>query len=549
MRRWAPAVVAAASFVAFAPVLRDGFVYWDDPTYVADNPWIRGLTLEHFRWAITATRGGFWQPLTWLSFQFDYSLWGLNPAGFHATNLLLHAAAAVVFYFVALELLGGRTKAALLAALFFALHPLRVESVAWVTERKGLLSGLFFLLAALSWLKGRARLAFGAFLLSLTAKSTGLTLPFVLLILECLRAKGLPGRRALTALAPFFVASAAAAALTWAVALAGGIVVDITPLGLAWRAGRALYGLCFYPLATAWPAGRSAYSPPKPWFGRWSWEFFACALAPLAAAALCWRERRRRPGLAAALAAYTVMILPVLGFVQQGQLYSACDRFSYLPGLSFALLFGAALSRDRRATALAAVWLLALGAATWRQSGVWRDTLTLWTSAQENAPGTLPLGEKGAALLKLGRVEEGIALLREATQGPRPQPTAFVNLGAALSKLGREEEARAAWSRGLAVSPSEEIASLLARSRASELHNRGNALLAQGRTMEAEKLYREALRLDPGLSPSRVNLGNILARRGAYADAAAFYREALKTDPRSVEARANLDAVSALLRK
>lgn len=549
MRRWAPAAVASAALVSFAPVLRNGFVGWDDGLYITENPLIGGLGLKSLGAMLTATRGGLWQPLSWLSLAADRAVWGLDPFGFHLTALLLHAASSVLFYFICLRLLEGKAKPALLAALFFAVHPLRVESVAWATERKGLLSAFFFLLAFLAYLHGRLRSALAAFALALCAKATALTFPLILLIHETYRARRRPDARALRTAVPFFALSAGALLLGVLAARVESLIGDITPLGASWRVARVLYGLLFYPLKTLWPAGLSAYYPPLPWFDGWSWPIAACALAVGAATAALWRVRRTRPELAAIFAAYAVMMLPTVGLIQQGQLYAACDRFSYLSCLGFALLFGAGLARGRAATALAAVWLLALGASSWRQCAVWRDSYALWSAAQENAPGALALGEKGAALLTLGRTEEGISLLREATEGRRPQATAFVNLGVALSKLGREEEARAVWRRGLAASPSEELAALLGRSRASELHNRANALAARGRVKAAEALYREALRLDPALSQSRVNLGNILARRGDYAGAAGLYRAALKIDPRSVEARANLDAVTPLLRK
>ncbi|MEQ1919798.1 MAG: hypothetical protein ABL955_11415, partial [Elusimicrobiota bacterium] len=372
MKRWIPPLaVGAAAFAAFAPALS-----WDDPLFVFENPWIRGLSFEHARWAMTATRGGFWQPLTWLSLQFDYSLWGLEASGFHLTNLLLHAGAAVLFYYVCLELLEGRVKAATLAALFFAVHPLRVESVAWATERKGLLSALFFLAAVLLHRRGRVRGALAAFALSLAAKATGLTLPFVLLILESHKMRKLPGRRALLALAPFFALSAGATVLGVLVGRSTGVISDMTPLGPSWPVARVLYGFLFYPLKTLWPTGLSPYYPPPPWFGAWSWRIFACAAVLAAAVAALWRLRRSRPGVAAAFTAYAVMLLPTVGLVQQGQLYAACDRFSYLPCLGFAVVFGASLARSRAGTALAAAWLLALGVASWRQCGVWRDSLT-----------------------------------------------------------------------------------------------------------------------------------------------------------------------------
>lgn len=313
--RWAPpALVAAAALAAFAPALSAGFVSWDDGVYVVDNPLIRGLGLERLWAMLTATRGGLWQPLTWLSFALDHAVWGLEPAGFHATNLLLHAASSVLVYAIGLRLLGGRPAPAAFAALFFALHPLRVESVAWVTERKGLLSSFFFLAAVLAHLAGRARAVFAALALALVAKATAVVLPVVLVILEIYPLRRLPARpsrwlepryRAVwRPLVPLFLLALASFTVAVLVGKNTGVISDRVQLEAAWRVDRAFYGFLFYPWKTLWPADLSPYYPPRPWFGLATWRSSALYAAMLALAAALpfaataagrrWRPTRRR---------------------------------------------------------------------------------------------------------------------------------------------------------------------------------------------------------------------------------------------------------------
>lgn len=564
-------LVAAAAFAAFTPALSNGFVSWDDSLFILDNPGIRGLTPAHLRWMGSSVLGGIWQPVSWLSLALDHSLWGLEPAGFHLTNLLIHSATAALFYFVCLRLLGGRRGAALLAALFFAVHPLRVESVAWAAERKGLLSGFFGMAAVLSHLHGRTRAAAAAFALSLMSKASSLPLPLALVVLDIHPLGRLPAdprkwlarslRPAWLALAPLFILSAAAFAIGMLAAHSAGAITEAASLGRAWTASRALYGLLFYPIKTLWPADLSPYYPPQVWFGRFSWELAACVGLIAAIAGTVAAAGRRRPALIAALAWYALMVLPMLGLVQHGIRYSAADRFSYLPDLGFAVLFGAALARSRAGQALAAAWLLALGVASWRQCGVWLDSMTLWSAASVRAPGAIALGELGGALLHAGHTQDGIARLRETIAEPSAPSTDFVNLGVSLQKLGREAQAREAWRLGLAAAPSAELSALLGASltkddiaaglallrsavlvepgRASWRVDLGDALARGGRVIEAKRQYAVALDLEPELGRAHNNLGLMLEREGRTAEAVAHYQAALRDPGSRAEAHHN----------
>ncbi|MBI2789002.1 MAG: tetratricopeptide repeat protein [Elusimicrobia bacterium] len=561
--RWTPVLlVAAAPLAAFAPVLSNGFVSYEDRFYILDNPLIRGLGPDALRAMLTATRGGLWQPLSWLSLAVDRSLWGTEAAGFHLTSLLLHAGTSVLFYLVCLRLLDGRRTAALLAALFFAVHPLRVESVAWASERKGLLSGFLFMAAVLAHLSGRGRTALAAFAASLAAKASALSLPPLLVVLDAWTARRRPTRKTLLALAPFFAVAAGALALAVLAGRASGTIVGPEHYGGARRASHVLYGLLFYPAKTLWPGNLSPFYPEPAWFAGRSWQLFACLAVLLAAAAALWRTRRSYPAVAAAFAAYAVMALPTAGFMHQGQFHAACDRYSYLSCLGFAVLFGAALGRGRARVLLAAAWLAALGSVSWRQCGVWRDSATLWSAASDRAPGLLARGELGAALLDAGETAEGIILLRAAIEDPAAPATVYVNLGAALANQGREAEARRVWRRGLAVAPSAELGALLGASlagsdirtatrlleaallaeprRASWRVDLGDALARAGRGADARRQYDAALALEPGLGRAHNNLGLLLARGGETDSAVVHYRAALRDPASRVEAHHNL---------
>lgn len=554
-------LVGAAALAAFAPILANGFVSYEDHFYIQDNPLIQGLDLSRLRAMLTATRGGLWQPLSWLSLAVDRALWGSEAAGFHLTSLLLHAGTSVLFYLVCLRLLDGRRTAAALAALFFAVHPLRVESVAWASERKGLLSGFLFMAAALAYLRVRSRTSLAAFAASLAAKATTLAMPLVLLILDFYSTRRRPTRRAWLGLSPYFVLSAASLGAAVLAGRAYGTIAGLEQSSVANRASRVVYGLLFYPAKTLWPAELSPFYPEPSWFGGWSWQLFAGLGVLAAAGAAAWRLRRTYPAVAAALAVYAVMALPTSGVMHQGQLHAACDRYSYLSCLGFAVLFGAALGRGRAGVLVAALWLAGLGAASWRQCAVWRDSAALWTTANERAPGLLARGELGAALLGAGEAAEGIILLRRTIEDPAAPSTVYVNLGAALQKRGREDEARLVWRRGLAAAPSAELGALLGASlakddiatatalleaallaepdHASWRVDLGDALARAGRGVEARRQYAAALELAPGLGRAHNNLGLLLARGGQTEAALIHYRTALRDPASRVEAHHN----------
>ena len=478
-------VVAQLVVVAFSPALRAGFVLWDDDTYFLNNPYYRGLGPVQLRWMFTVMSGHY-MPLTWLTHGLDYVLWGMKPAGYHAVNVVLHAGAAAAAYFVALRVLGAAvgsaprvalSLAAAAAALLFAVHPLRVESVAWITERRDVLCGVFFLLAVLCYLRAvetGARRPIGWYgsavvlvALALLSKAMAVTLPVLLLVLDVypLRRLG-PGRWLRRDVwiekVPFVVLSAAAAVLAIVAQRSVGKLSDLGDVGIAQRLGLTAYGLVFYACKTLLPTGLAPlYEAPSDYATLTPW-FAASAVVVGAATVALVVARRRWPGVTAAGAAFVVLLLPVLGLLHFG-LHIVADRNTYFAGLAPAMLAGGVVlhrlraapsplaARATGAAALAVVVLL--GVLTWRQSAVWRDSRTLWAHAVAVSPSSVAHAKLGVLLEEEGRTEEAIVHFRQAVRLRPDNAYAENNWGVALGNVWRFDEAVAHFEAALRAHP------------------------------------------------------------------------------------------------
>jgi tetratricopeptide (TPR) repeat protein len=473
--RWRDVVIALVLaeivIVAFAPAFRAGFVLWDDDHYFLANPHYRGLGPSQLSWMFTVMWGHY-MPLTWLSHGLDYVLWGMHPAGYHALNVLLHALVTGAAYFVALRLLDAAVApvsrlalrfAAGVSALLFAVHPLRVESVAWITERRDVLCGVFFLLAILCYLRaldaGVSRRWYWSAVvmavLALASKAIAVTLPAMLLLLDVYPLGRLgPGRWRRRDVwlekLPFALPSAAAAILAIVAERAVGALSDLRDVGIVERLGLTAYGLVFYVCKTLVPTGLAPlYEAPYD-YATLTPRFAASAVAVGAAAVALVRVRRRWPGVAAAGAAFVVLLLPVLGLLHFG-VHIVADRNTYLAGLVPALLAGVAVLRvlhggssptTARATAVAALAVIVVfGVLTWRQSGVWRDSRTLWTHAVAVSPSSVAHAKLGVLLDGEGRTEDAIAHFREAVRLRPDSAYAENNWGIALGNVWRFDEA------------------------------------------------------------------------------------------------------------
>ncbi len=450
----APLAVAAAACVPFLPSLDGVFLHWDDDVNFLANPHYRGLGWAHVRWMFTSTLLGHYIPLTWLSLAVNHALGGMDPWGYHLGNLLLHAVNAALVYLVARRLLAaapGRAPlppralavGAAVAALLFAVHPLRVESVAWITERRDVLCGAFYLLAVLAYLRGVAGggalvgrwrwAALAAFAAALLSKAIAMTLPLTLLILDVYplrRWAASPGTvegrswRALVAeKAPFAVLAAAAAVGAVLAVDRGAGWTAYDDYGPGARAAMAAYSLWFHPSRLVWAHGLSPLYELPARIDPVGARFLLPALAVAGVTAALVALRRRAPGVLAAWAHSTVVLLPVSGLVHAGN-QLAHDRYSYLSGLGFAVLAGAAVawasaSRARPiwlpgvAIAAAGMVLAMLGAASWRQSHIWLDSTSLWRAAVDADPAcAICANNLGAALMVA--VPADLTALREA---------------------------------------------------------------------------------------------------------------------------------------
>src|SRR5437899_3320204 len=470
-----PLVIAFSTFAAFLPALQNQFVSWDDAENFLDNPHYRGLGWTHLRWMWT-THLGHYIPLTWMTLGLDYLLWGMNPVGYHLTNLLLHAANAVVFFFVVRQLLTralpspserglGLALSAGFASLVFAIQPLRVESVAWVTERRDVLSGLFYLVAILLYLRACERgargrgwywLSVAVFGCALLSKSMVVNLPIVLLILDVYPLRRLggavgwwsaPARRVYVEKIPFVLLAAAASAVALMAQLSHDTMVSVVRLSGLGRLAVSVYGLSFYLWKTVAPVNLSPLYELPPTVNPWAPPFLLSYGLVLAITAIVLAFRRRMPGLPAAWVAYVVVLLPVLGFFQSGPQIAA-DRYTYLAGLGWAILAGAGLlscwrtsrtSKTGTPTTLpiagvATCVVVGLGVLTWNQAQVWHDSEKLWTHALARDPqSSIAEYSWGLALAQEGKLTEAIEHYTTALRIKPDYADAHINLGIALA--------------------------------------------------------------------------------------------------------------------
>lgn len=547
---WASAaLVLLVTLATFVPALSNAFVNWDDPLNFLTNSQYRGLGWANLRWMLTTAHLGHYIPMTWLTLGLDYLLWGMDPWGYHLTSVVLHTANALLFYLVAHRLLRaalgwqrsapGLAWGAAAAALLFAVHPLRVESVAWVTERRDVVSGALACLTILAYLKGWERgeggrlhagwywTAVGLFGLDLLSKSIVVGLPVVLLALDYYplrRASGSMKRqwRLLTEKIPFLALSVAVVALMLVIWPGRELMTSLETLGLTERLAISAYGLTFYLWKTVvpWPLSPlyELHFPVRPLAS--TYLVPAAAVVAISAAAVV--ARRRWPAALAAGLAYVILLLPVIGVLHNGYQIAA-DRFSYLACFGWALLGGAAVAwcwdAKRRGQlpprlaglllALVAVVILGLAGLTTLQIRVWRDSETLW---------------------------------RHAVAVDPESAFAHFHLGRALWGAGRAGDARAEFERALALLPDR-----LPNAKAVFYASLGQFFQQQGDLAGAEQSYRLALRYSEDNVIAHTNLGVIQARRGELWNALDSFVRVLRVMPGYPGACLNGQRVATLL--
>jgi tetratricopeptide (TPR) repeat protein len=572
-RIWLAAALVAAVAAAYLPALRAGFV-WDDDGYVT-RPELQPVAGLRAIWLRPGATEQYY-PVLHSAFWLEHRLWGGRPLGYHLAGVLAHAAAAIVFALV-MEALLGAAYPAWLAAFLFALHPVAVESVAWIAEQKNTLSTLFYLLAALAYLRwegaGRRRpggyvRASLLFLLAILSKSAAATLPGALLVVLWWRRGALGWRRDVRPLLPWFALAAAAGLFTgWVERTYVGAQGPAFALSAAQRlliAGRACW---FYLGKLLWPAPlvfmypRWTVVPTDPW----QWLPVLGAAGALAALAL----GRRRGALACALC-FLGSLFPTLGFLNvYAFLYSfVADHWQYLASLAVfagAGALAAALPGRGPRLGLAAALALVLGALTYRQAGNYRDAETLYRSILARNPGAwMARANLGDLEMGRGALGEALADFREAAKLAPDQPLIPYDLGNALLRAGRPAEAAQAYAAAIrlrpdfpaahanlakvlfaAGAPAEAAvhyeAALRARPGEAEWElDLGLALGRTGRLDEALRHLRQSIALRPAWAPPRNDLANALARSGRWEEAIPQYEAALRLQPDYPEARLNL---------
>ncbi len=543
---------------AFLPALNADFVNWDDDASFRDNPHYRGLGWAQLRWMFTTTLLAHWSPLTWITWGANYVVGGLDPGGYHLVNVLLHGANAALFYLVARRLLlaafeereaathgPGITAGSIVAALGFALHPLRVESVAWVSERRDLLCAFFLLLAVLAYLRGvRAGRVIGTrwWGLSLTAcaaallsKASAMTLPLSLLLIDVypLRRRSSGWRELLVEKLPYAALGGVGALIALAARLDSGDITAYGRYGAGARVALAAHTFWFYPWKFLWPAGLGVMYELPASVDLGAPRFLVPLIVVLVITVALVILRRQWPAGLAAWTYSAIVLLPISGVVHSGNQLAA-DRYSYLSGFGFALLAGGALTWSvrraqhawlRRALLATACLVLAvLGAMAWTQTTTWRNSETLWTRALLLDPAcSICESNLGRVIARPGRFEEAEAHVRRAIELTPHRSGPHENMGALMVAQGRFREGEAEFRRAVGIAPA----------FAPSWNSLGVALANQGqvRDAEAEAAFREAARLSPRMVDARANLGLLYLRAGRYAEAIVPLREALTLDP------------------
>jgi protein O-mannosyl-transferase len=575
----------AITLAAYAPVFRYGLVDYDDIAYITDNPSVRaGLTLGGAQWAFTTGYMANWHPLTWLSHMLDVQLFGDAAGGYHAINLFLHALNTLLLFGVFRSMTGSLERSAFVAALF-AVHPMHVESVAWVAERKDVLSTLFWLLAMWAYSSYARAPRWSSYAtvaaclaLGLLSKPMVVTLPCVLLLLDVW-----PLRRPLRAgllweKLPLFALALASSVVTVIAQRRGGAMVRVDLVPLPVRATNAIVAYAQYIRKMLWPVDLAAMYPMSRGFPDPVALSAAVALL-IAITALAVRERRRYPYVLVGWLWFLGTLVPVIGVVQVG-VQSMADRYSYIPlvGLFLLVVWGVSDLSARVPVArvplrvAAVVTVLFCVVLSLRQVRYWRSSELLWTRAMEVTPDNyFAQANLAYVLWRDGRSAEAIPLFRQSLRIRPDFAEVHNNLGVALADQGELGEARSHFREAVRVDPSyavgrDNLAAIERRLRVLDSalagvardtltiprgvaarNELGAALAAQGRFADAAKQFREAIRIDPDQPDVHFNLGAMLQRQGRLDDAVVEYRTAIRLNPRHRAARDALAGLGAHL--
>jgi tetratricopeptide (TPR) repeat protein len=535
--------------VAYAGIWHYGFVNYDDPEYITGNPDVTaGLTWHGVVWAFTTGRQANWHPLTWLSHMLDVQLYGLNAGAHHLTNLLLHIGSTALLFLALLQLTSSIGSSFLVAALF-AVHPLHVESVAWISERKDVLSTFFWALTLCAYAhyvrQQKLRryvwvlICFG---LGLMAKPMLVTLPFVLLLLDSWPLRRITAdnwRANLTKCVqeklPLLALAGVSSTVTFIVQQRGGAMANIELLPITSRIANACTSYVMYIWKTLWPVGLAVFYPTRHHVSLW---WLAAALFLIVLSVQAVRGASRRPYITVGWFWFVVALIPVIGLVQVGR-QSMADRYTYVPSIGLFLIVAYGVNdlfetwRHRKIVLpiAAVLTVLVCTGLTMSQVRYWRSNEALWNHAlavtSENAVAHYSLA---LAAGDDGRTEEAIQHYIEALRIEPQYPEAHYNLGNALAKNGEMNEAVVQYLETLRINPQHPKAH----------YNLGLAFVSQGKSDEAILHYREALHIDPTFVEAHNSLGIQYQAKHRMEDAISEFSEAIRLNPNYASAHNNL---------
>ena len=594
-------VLVVATLATYSGVRNNPFAGFDDQTYIVRNLHVQGgVTWKTVSWAFTSTEQSNWHPLTWLSHALDCQVYGLNPRGHHLTSLFLHTLNVLLLFLLLLKATGCRWRSLLVAALF-ALHPFNVESVAWIAERKNVLSTVFFLaaLGTYGWYAAKPGLkrylVVGVlFALGLAAKPMVITLPFVLLLLDFWPLKrlqgwgpatssvsgggkdrkqqtaggtlastfsfpSLPASRLLFEKVPLLVFSVGSAVIT-VIAQRSAAIRTLSQIPLEDRLENALYSYAMYIWKALWPTRLALYYPHPTHTLAW-WQLGLALLFLVGVSVLAWNQRSTRPYLITGWLWYLGTLVPVIGIVQVGD-QAMADRYAYVPliGIFVMVVWGIADWADSRNVSLGLRWatsavvLAALSFLTWRQIGYWRSDYDLWTHTLEiTKVNYLAEANLAGALRKLGRAQDALPHYQAAERLNPGQPARHINLAADLAESGHLQDAIAEY----------QIAADLTdqpRTLARVYESIAALSAALGDYATVRESYKQAWLADPQHRPEMIkaleqdtatrptaggfySLGLLLQQDGKLPEAQDAYAQAIKLDPALADAKQTLDGV------
>ncbi|MCD6353687.1 MAG: tetratricopeptide repeat protein [Proteobacteria bacterium] len=546
--------IIIATLAVYWQVRDHEFISLDDPTYITENSQIKdGFTKDGIIWAFTTTYASNWHPLTWRSHMLDVTLFGMDAGWHHLTNLFLHIVNSILLFLILFRMTGALWQSALAAALF-ALHPLHVESVAWASERKDVLSTFFWLLTMGAYMRYAKRpagkrylLILIFFVLGLMAKPMLVTLPFVLLLMDywplgrIKKVSGIRGQgsgippdmrtakvtRLLLEKAPLFMLAAASCIVTFVAQQKGGAVSSLELLSLKVRIANAVVSYSGYLVKMIWPHNLAIYYPHPGALPMW--QVAGSGLLLICLSLVMLRATRKYPYLATGWLWYLGTLVPVIGLVQVGQ-QAMADRYTYVPliGLFILIAWGIPdlIGRWRYKKIILTISGIAVivifAAATWSQLGYWKNSVTLFErTVNVTTNNFLALNNLGNALAKEGKVKEAIQHYIESIRINPNFTKAHNNFGLVLAKQGNLNEAIRHFSEALRIKPD----------YAKAHNNLGAALARKGNLKGAVQHYKEAIRIEPDYAKAHYSLGVILKHEGRFNEAIKHLSETLRIDP------------------